>query len=89
MSHAKPVYDLMLLLDPALAEEQKTKILSDAEAQIAKAGELISKHDYGLRETTFEIKKKKDAEYHLIQFHGTRRRWTARCASPTACSASG
>lgn len=71
MSHAKPVYDLMLLLDTAAAEEQKAKILSDAEAQIAKAGEVVSKHDYGVRETTFEIRKKKDAEYHLIQFHGT------------------
>lgn len=71
MPSAKPLYDLMLLLDPAAEDEQKTKILSDAEAQIAAGGEVVSKHDYGLRETTFEIRKKKNAEYHLIQFHGS------------------
>jgi small subunit ribosomal protein S6 len=71
MSDAKPIYDLMLLLDPAAADEQKAKILSDSEAAIAKAGEVVGKHDYGLRQMTFEIQKKKEAEYHLIQFHGT------------------
>lgn len=71
MSEKKPVYDLMILLDANAESETKTKILADAEAHIAKGGEVVSKHDYGLRETTFEINKKKDAEYHLIQFHGT------------------
>jgi small subunit ribosomal protein S6 len=69
MSDAKITYDLMLLLDPALEPEQKNKILADTEATIAKAGEVTSKHDYGSRKTTFEIKKKGEAEYHLIQFH--------------------
>jgi small subunit ribosomal protein S6 len=71
MPEKKPLYDLMVLLETNAPSEIKTKILSDAEATIAKGGEVVSKHDYGLRETTFEINKKKDAEYHLIQFHGT------------------
>lgn len=71
MSDAQTTYDLMLLLDPAAADEQKSKILADTEATIAKGGELIGKHDYGLRPTTFEIEKKKEAQYHLLQFHAT------------------
>jgi small subunit ribosomal protein S6 len=71
MSDAQPTYDLMLLLDPAAPDDQKSKILADAEAAIAKGGELIGKHDYGVRQTTFEIKKKKEAHYHLLQFHAT------------------
>src|SRR5436190_1818281 len=61
MSDARPTYDLMLMLDPSAADEQKTKILADTEAAIAKGGELIGKHDYGLRPTAFEVKKKKEA----------------------------
>ncbi len=71
MSDAQPTYDLMLLLDPAAADEQKSKILADAEAAIGSAGELIGKHDYGLRPTTYEIRKKKEAQYHLLQFHAS------------------
>jgi small subunit ribosomal protein S6 len=71
MSDAQPTYDLMLLLDPAAADEQKAKILADAEAAIAKSGELVGKHDYGLRQMTFEIEKKTEAQYHLLQFHAT------------------
>ncbi len=69
MSQEKPTYDLMLLLDPAADGDQKKKIISDAETSIGKLGEVIGKHDYGVRKTTFEIKKKGEAEYHLIQFH--------------------
>lgn len=71
MTDSKPLYDLMLLLDPGTPEDQKTKILSDTEASIAKLGEVANKQDYGVRPTTFEIDKKTEAEYHLIQFHAT------------------
>ncbi len=70
MSDSQPTYDLMLLLDPAVADEQKSKILTDTEAAITGGGELIGKHDYGVRKTTYEVAKKKtEAHYHLMQFH--------------------
>ena len=82
----------MLLLDPGTPEDQKTKILADTEASIAKLGEVANKHDYGVRPTTFEIDKKTEAEYHLIQFHGHGRAAGGaeprRCASPMASCAS-
>jgi small subunit ribosomal protein S6 len=37
---------------------------------ITRAGEIVSKHDWGVRPTAYEIRHKADAEYHLLQFHG-------------------
>ncbi len=72
MPKHKPTYDLMLLLDTAIDAEARTKILDDAAAHITKAGEVVGTHDWGTRQTTYEVgKNNKDAEYHLIQFHGT------------------
>jgi small subunit ribosomal protein S6 len=72
MAKHKPTYDLMLLLDPATEPEARTKILSDVTAQITQHGEVVGSHDWGTRQTTYEVaKKKQEAEYHLLQFHGT------------------
>jgi small subunit ribosomal protein S6 len=70
MAQPAPTYDLTILLAPNLPEEQRTKILGDAEDLIAKTGEVVSKHDWGLRPTAYEIRKTAEAEYHLIQFTG-------------------
>ena len=71
MAADTPIYDLMLLLDTAAADEQRAKILSDAEKIIETNGAtVVSKHDWGVRKTSFEIRHKGDAEYHLIQFQG-------------------
>jgi small subunit ribosomal protein S6 len=72
MAKHKPTYDLMLLLDTKLEPEARTKILSDASALVTQHGEIVGSHDWGTRQTTYEVgKNNKDAEYHLIQFHGT------------------
>jgi small subunit ribosomal protein S6 len=70
MAAPPPIYDLVLLLDSTAPEDQRRKILSDAEATITRAGEIVSKHDWGVRPTAYEIGHKADAEYHLLQFHG-------------------
>jgi small subunit ribosomal protein S6 len=71
MTKPQPTYDLTLLLDTAATADERKKVLKDTEAAIAKGGEVISKHDWGTRATTYEINKKTDAEYHLMQFHGS------------------
>jgi small subunit ribosomal protein S6 len=71
MAAAEPTYDLMLLLDTAAADEQRAKILSDVETMISNGGTIVGKHDWGVRPTAFEIRKKTDAQYELIQFHGS------------------
>ena len=70
MAAPPPTYDLVLLLDSTAPDDQRRKILSDVEAMITRAGEIVSKHDWGVRPTAYEIRHKADAEYHLLQFHG-------------------
>jgi small subunit ribosomal protein S6 len=71
MPAQNPTYDLMLLLDTAAPEEQREKVLAEAERLItANGATVVSKHDWGTRRTAFEIRHKNDAEYHLLQFEG-------------------
>jgi small subunit ribosomal protein S6 len=71
MAAAAPTYDLMVLLDTAAPDDQRAKVLADAERIIGNGGEVVNKQDWGPRALAFEIRHKKDAEYHLIQFHAT------------------
>jgi small subunit ribosomal protein S6 len=67
-----PLYDLVLMLDSAAPEDQRQKVLAGVKSTIAAAGEIVNAQDWGVRQTAYEIRHKKDAEYHLLQFHGTR-----------------
>jgi small subunit ribosomal protein S6 len=69
MAASPPIYDLTVLLDTAAPDDRRSKILSDVEAMITSGGEVVSKHDWGVRATAYEIRHKTDAEYHLMQFH--------------------
>ena len=72
MAQERPIYDLVLLLDPTIDEDRRAKILDDAEGMIAnRGGEIVSAHDWGVRPTVYEVRKHAEAEYHLLQFHGT------------------
>src|SRR3712207_6702226 len=72
MARPEPTYDLNVLLDSEVADEQRERILADVEAMIAETGTIVSAHDWGRRKMAYEIGHKTDAEYHLIQFHGGR-----------------
>lgn len=67
-----PLYDLVLMLDSAATDEQRQKVLSGVEATIAVGGEIVNAQEWGVRQTAYEIDHRTDAEYHLLQFHGTR-----------------
>jgi small subunit ribosomal protein S6 len=72
MPAQNPTYDLMLLLDTAAPEEQRTKVLAEAERILeSNDATIVSKHDWGVRRTAYEIRHKNDAEYHLLQFQGS------------------
>ena len=71
MPAQNPTYDLMLLLDTSAEEEQRGKVLAEAERILeANGATVVSKHDGGVRKPAFEIRHKNDAEYHLLQFQG-------------------
>ncbi|MDP9376682.1 MAG: 30S ribosomal protein S6 [Actinomycetota bacterium] len=64
-------YDLTLLLDPELEEARREKIVSDVETVIQQHAEMVGRHDWGMRKTAFDVRKRGDADYRLIQFHAT------------------
>jgi small subunit ribosomal protein S6 len=70
MATEPPVYDLVLLLDTQADDERRTEILDNVQAAIEKSGEVVGRHDWGVRPTVYEIHKRPDADYHLFQFHG-------------------
>ena len=59
------------MLDLAATDEVRAKIVADARASVEAGGTLIGYHDWGTRAMTYEIDHRKQAEYHLIQFHAT------------------
>ncbi|HVL97643.1 MAG TPA: 30S ribosomal protein S6 [Solirubrobacteraceae bacterium] len=72
MAREAPIYDLTLLLDPEAEEDRREKILADVEALVERhGGTLVGRHDWGVRATAFEIRKRADADYHLVQFYAT------------------
>ncbi len=72
MSAESPTYDLTLLLDPEIEEARREKIVVDVEALIEQQAELIGRHDWGTRKTAFDVRKRGDVDYRLIQFHATK-----------------
>lgn len=70
MASEQPIYDLVLLLDTQADDDRRGEIIANAEQAIEQAGELVGRHDWGVRATAFEVRKRTDADYHLIQFHG-------------------
>jgi small subunit ribosomal protein S6 len=71
MAREAPVYDLTLLLDTALEDERRDTILANVEEAIDRSGEIVGRHDWGVRTTAYEVRKHADADYHLLQFRGT------------------
>ena len=71
MATEQPTYDLVLLLDPEAEEERRSNILASLESVIERQGQIVSRHDWGLRPTAYEVRKRGDADYHLLQFQGT------------------
>jgi small subunit ribosomal protein S6 len=70
MATEAPVYDLVLLLDNDIEQERRDTILANVEDAIDRAGDIVGRHDWGVRPTVYEVHKHTEAEYHLLQFHG-------------------
>ena len=62
MAIEQPTYDLILLLDPEADEERRTNILASLETVIERQGEVVSRHDWGVRPTAYEVRKRGDAD---------------------------
>ncbi len=71
MTLPAPTYDLVILLDPAVEEPVRARIVAGARAAIEAQGEFLRHDEWGVRALTYPIDHKTSAEYHLLQFHST------------------
>ena len=70
MASGLHIYDLTLLLDPGIETDRREQIVADVADLIDRTGEFIGRHDWGARQTAYEVRKRPEADYHLIQFRG-------------------
>jgi small subunit ribosomal protein S6 len=69
MATEAPLYDLVLMLSVDAEDSTRSKILSDVEAAITRAGGAVERNDdWGRRPLAYEIHHQPEAEYHLLQF---------------------
>ena len=62
-------YEILLMLDPDLAEERQTEIVTRTHELVEKGGGAWLSHDvWGRRRLAYEIDHKTDGAYHLLQF---------------------
>jgi small subunit ribosomal protein S6 len=62
-------YEVMLMLDPELAEERQTEIVTRMRELIERSGGTWATHDaWGRRRLAYEIDKKNEGTYHLVTF---------------------
>jgi len=62
-------YEILLLLDPDLAEEPQAEVITRVRDLIEKGGGTFTRHDaWGKRKLAYEIDKKTDGSYHLLLF---------------------
>jgi small subunit ribosomal protein S6 len=65
-------YEILLVLDPDLAEEPQAEVVARARDLIEKGGGTFTRHDaWGKRKLAYEIDKKADGNYHLLLFSAT------------------
>ena len=55
-----------------MESERRDQILANVEHAIDGSGEIVGRHEWGMRTTAYEVRKHTDADYHLIQFRGPR-----------------
>ena len=58
MAQEPPLYDLILLLDTQADDERRSQLLDNVQAAIEKGGEVVGRHDWGVRPTVYEVQKR-------------------------------
>jgi len=62
-------YEILLLLDPELAEERQDELIVRVRELVEKSGGTWRSHDnWGRRRLAYEIAKKPEGVYHLVVF---------------------
>jgi small subunit ribosomal protein S6 len=65
-------YEILLLLDPELAEARQDELIARVRGLVEKSGGTWRSHDaWGRRRLAYEIAKKPEGVYHLVVFEST------------------
>jgi small subunit ribosomal protein S6 len=65
-------YEILLMLDPDLPEARQDEILSRIRSLVERGGGAWVRHDaWGRRRLAYEIDKKTDGVYHLLELDAT------------------
>jgi small subunit ribosomal protein S6 len=65
-------YEILLLLDPELAEERQNELIARVRELVDGSGGTWRSHDpWGRRRLTYEIRKKSEGVYHLLVFQSS------------------
>ena len=63
-------YELVLMLDPEIADADRDKVVSDVRAQIESGGTLEQADNWGMRKMAYEIRQRNEADYRFFRFQG-------------------
>ena len=63
-------YELILMLDPQAADEQRDAIASTARGKLESQGTLDNEATWGLRKMAYEIDRRGEADYRYFRFSG-------------------
>jgi small subunit ribosomal protein S6 len=65
----KTEYEILLMLDPELAEERQEEILVRTRELVERGGGTWDRHEpWGRRKLAYEIAHKDEGVYHLVEF---------------------
>jgi small subunit ribosomal protein S6 len=68
MPKPAPEYELVLMLDPEVPDEQRESIATDARQRITSGGELKHDSTWGMRKLAYEIRQRTEADYRFFRF---------------------
>ncbi len=63
-------YEMILMLNPDLGDEQRETIATDVKSKLESGGELLHDANWGLRKMAYLIDKHESSEYRFYRFNG-------------------
>jgi small subunit ribosomal protein S6 len=68
MAKPAPEYELVLMLDPEVADDRRDQIAVEARRRIEDGGGLKQERSWGLRKMAYEINQRTEADYRFFRF---------------------
>jgi small subunit ribosomal protein S6 len=63
-------YELVLMLDPETADEDRDRVADDVRKEIEQAGTLDRADSWGMRKLAYEVHRRNEADYRYFRFQG-------------------